>query len=322
MKSLSVVSSILLGLVAAALHYSSVGCAAEGEPSKYVRTVSIVGPVDNRRTFSESGYQEEQIRKRFSGTGELHCGGRVGAANLVLRNGLLALEAHAFFRRDENHNCLGLLSPKDLSACYFNVIDARGNFVRYPYYINPATLKMGGRNPANARVGGSVCKDEHVPGNDWAVVELKDPVPHSVATPYDLFDTTQLGDRSNGFSKLDNLKVAVVAAGAENFDKGLMPTICNGIVGFIGIYADVNGDQHATHTNSCSGGSGTSGAAVAVEQGDHAAALFGIATSFRPDTAEFNYVEYGPKNFSAGPVIEGEFKDAILRCSVSCPTTQ
>jgi hypothetical protein len=283
-----------------------------------IQTVAIVG-VENRYIYPESGYSEQQIKQRFSGTGEFHCGGQAGGANLVLRNGLLALDSHAFFKIDENTGqCLRPLTAAELNNCYFNVIDSKGNVLPRQYHINPATLKMGGRNSAHPKRGGSVCDDMKNVGNDWAVVELGEQVPSALANSYDLFDSSRL---KNGRGEFDfnKLNVTVVAAGATNFKKGIVPTICDGGVGYIGLRTDPNGDQFPMHTNSCSSGPGTSGGGVTVPQGDRPAALFGVATWSKDKT--YDGIEYGNKNFTAGTVIDGAFREAILSCQVRCPTT-
>lgn len=284
-----------------------------------VQTVSIVG-TENRFTYPESGYTEEQIKQRFSGTGEFTCGDGVSAANLVLRNGLLALDAHAFFKVDfdNHHQCTRHLTLEELKGCYFKAIDSRGNVLPTKYYINPSTLKMGGRNSAYPRKGGSHCQESKVVGNDWAVVELLEPVPKSLASPYVLFDQSILKN-GHGEYEFDKLNTTTVAAGAENFKKGLMPTICDGVVGYVGYQTESSGDRYLTHTNSCSGGSGTSGAGVIVQQGEQVGALFGIVT--RVKDSSFDGIEYGNKNFSAGAVVDREFRQSILDCQVRCPTT-
>lgn len=292
--------------------------AAVDEWKNLVQTVSIVG-TENRYTYPESGYTEEQIKQRFSGTGEFTCGGGVGAANLVLRNGLIALDSHALFKVDfSNHECIRPLTSDELKECYFSVIDSKGNVLPYRYHINPSTIKMGGKNAAHPKRGGAYCDDTKIIGNDWAVVELVEPVPKQLATAYELFDPSVVKDGMGQYA-IDNLKITTVAAGAENFKKGPVPTICDGIVGYVGFRTDSFGDRYPTQTNSCSGGKGTSGAGVTVQQGDHVAALFGITTWTKHSS--FDGVEYGNKNFSAGTVIDGAFRQAILDCQLRCPHT-
>lgn len=285
-----------------------------------VMLASIIGSEDNRKTFSESGITEDQIRSNFSGTGEFYCGPYIGTASLILRNSLLTLAAHTFFRLDASFElCVGLFDHETLSQCYFRPFDTKGNPTNQRYYIQASSLRLEWGDGTEPKKIGGHCKDREVIGNDWAVVELKDPVPGEVARAYEIFDTSVFLSSTSSQPNIGALpfNVTVISAGATNFSKGAVPTICRGIVGFIGTQLDADSRSHLVQTNSCSMGAGGSGSAVVMERQNEVPVLIGLATSGK--SSAYDGIPYGNLNFTSGPLAEGEFKKALVECRVKCP---
>lgn len=290
------------------VHHSAVN-----EWQDMVHTVSIVGKVDNRKTFSDYKTEhwpplsDEDMKLQFSGNGEFHCGGGAGGASFVFRNDLLVPDAHTFFHWSKDKSkCLGPISKAELQQCYIKIISAQGVVQDQRYPINPATLQMNR----------DYCDNEHLTGNDWAVVELKhDPqIGLPAVVPYSLYDTDQLKS-SDGSYKTTN--VTVVSAGATNFKGGPVPTICDGEMDVMGLEKDSIGNAHIWQTNSCSSGPGDSGAGIAFYAPGKAPRLLGVQTFGKPSS--FDGQPYGDDNFSGGTFITGDFREAILACKTKCP---
>lgn len=294
-----------------AIHKSALAAA------DYLVKVAIIGEKDNRFDYPTYARDHDltpaQMKQKFSGTGEFHCGGIRGGANLVSNNGRLALSSHQFFKEDKQGKCLGILDKKALSDCYFYPISSDGTRIKKPFFIDPDSLKMQDYPCGIARPGH--CADRDTYGNDWAVVDLLTPVPDSMAGHYEVTDTTIL----NGKVSYDHpLNISVVAAFADNFAGGNIPTICDGMIGYLKPQTD-SATNEIAQTNSCSAGRGTSGGGVIFQpQKGQTPLLVGIST--RSKNKELDGVQYGNDNFTAGPTVQGDFLKAIRGKKINCPS--
>lgn len=291
---------------AAGIHRTSVS-----EWENLVQTVSIVGKIDNRKTFPDYAadhWPPVDMKLQFSGNGEFHCGDSVGGASFVYRNDLLVLDAHTFFHWNKDRTkCLGPVSKSDLELCYVKTISSNGEIQDRKFSINPSTLRMDK----------NYCANEGLTGNDWAVVELKhDPkIGLPTVIPYELYDTSKIRKADGTFKKIG---VTVVSAGATNFKKGPVPTICDGEMGYVGYEKDSVGKVHIWQTNSCSSGPGDSGAGIAFYAPGEKPKLIGVQTFGKGPVNDG--LPYGDDNFSAGTLIEGDLREALISCKLHCPT--
>jgi hypothetical protein len=269
-----------------------------------IKNISIIGKVDNREKLNDFANRSNktpiEVRARFIASGRIYCGGNLATANLVLKDDVLATNAHIFYKdSDTPKNCIPM--RRQTKNCYFTpLLDEIHEGPRYE--IDLESLQVGTMCPNNAERS-----------KDWAVVRLKKHVmPLMVSgqkidiAPYAIFNKS-----SFELSKRSVLQVG--AAGNLNDSNQSFANICEGQIHDIFPQGGVN----ALYTD-CSAKPGDSGSAYIVRDRNEKSGLIEdqfvgmVAMGSDPD---HDYLPFSHDNFTWGPVVDSSFKNAILKAA-------
>lgn len=232
----------------------------------YFREYQKAHPEDKKTTLKD-------VYKKFSATGRFYCGGKMASANVTIKNNVITLAAHSFFKKD----CSAITD--DFSNCYFEAIPLPGKaYEQIP--IDPKSLAYG-----------SDCPDAN-PEDDWAVVKLKWKVPD--VSPYSVDGK----DLEEGQPIVGTM---ATAKGMKN--GGLRPAIT---IGKIMETTDTSRWQTFRASNSTTGGS--SGGAFAIDTGGESLFLKGIVKGGEgPEFSQTCLPYDSTENFAFGVTLKGRF---------------
>jgi hypothetical protein len=268
---------------------------------------AIIGPKDNRMTYPEYiaknlGNDVGEFHEKFSAAGNFWCVNSAESGSVVGQNEILIVAAHSVVEKEKGGRCV---HRPNLSQCFYQPIRANGSFGR-KIAIDPSTLKIS-RNRS--------CNEAADFYNDWAIVKLTSAA--SEVVPFIPLDATDYSSRENGYTELSKLPIIALSAQNANLKHHHLatPTICDGVLGFVwrnprNNSADVS---YGIGTN-CSSGAGSSGGAVLmVPQNDR---VFYAGLTSGGKNSSYDYRPFDNNNFSAGPLLQGEFYD-VLRSMVN-----
>jgi hypothetical protein len=274
-------------------------CTTNSPQSKIQRqTTAVIGDVDNRETFPNyskaHGIQLRELEAKYSATGVLFCGNKESTFNLVKRNNLIVFPAHRVLDTDLYGKYIGQISDQRLRECYVRVF--KGESLGKKHYSLNLTKTV--------KVGPLLRLKTH--GNDWAIAELKESI--SGVSHYDVAPP----DSQNEFAGLTDQKVTIIAARNENFQNYPYETrtICDGKIGFVRSVADPLTKTKKYHAaTDCSGGNGGSGGPILALSADGTPLFLGMITgSF---DSEADHKPFGYENYTGGPLLTGEFLEAL-----------
>lgn len=258
----------------------------------FLATAGIVGPKDPRMTYgnyagSKYGGDLKSLKK-YSAAGKFACGDTGVSGAVVRRPNILVVAAHAVAGKDKTNTCS---LHSNASGCYFQPINIDGSFGR-KIPIRPETIKVS----SNYR-----CEDSEF-DKDWAVLNLAaDATEVKPFVPLDAARTQPL--------TLVGQEIVEFAAQADNFAKPKTPTICPGTLTHVW---QMNNGAHPKRSYgmgiNCLAGTGASGGAVLSDQ--ESPIYLGLVSAAKTDYNDGK--PSGGDNYSAGPLLYGEFYDALM----------
>jgi hypothetical protein len=264
---------------------------------------AIIGPKDNRMTYPEYiakklGNDVGEFHEKFSAAGNFWCVNSAESASVVGRNDILIVAAHSVVEKERGGG--RCVQRPNLGRCFYQPIQATGTFGR-KITIRPLTLRFSQKHS---------CNDAADFYNDWAIVRLTSAATEVV--PFVPLEVTDYSSRENGYGELATFSIIALAAQNANFRHHPLatPTICDGVLGFIWqshLHTSTSG-SYGIGTN-CSSGAGDSGGAVlTVPQKDR---VFYAGLISGGKNSSYDYRPFDNSNFSAGPLLQGEFYDVL-----------
>jgi hypothetical protein len=261
-------------LFAAGLSKSD-GFEAERLLAPPVATPVVVFGADARATIEDFAIRRRldpaALRRRYSGTGIVHCGAAHGSGQLTVADDVITTAAHVFYNR------MGALRA-DSAHCRF-VIDTGGQEISTA--IEVKSLIAGSTNPYNEAAV-----------NDWAVARLARPVRE--AEPYPLAPQDRESART---------PVLFVARGAIDWQAGhasmqdcrLRDALESGAEGTREFSFD------------CAAGIGASGSGLFDRDGGGLMAVFVGFRSIAPDRP----LPFSAEHYNFAVTVEGAFRRAV-----------
>lgn len=262
---------------------------------------AIVGPKDNRVTYPEYitknlGNDVGEFHEKFSAAGNFWCVDSAESAAVVGRNDILIVAAHSVIKKGKGGG--RCVQRGNISQCFYQPIKANGTFGR-KITIDPSTLKFS-RN----------CNETADFDDDWAIVRLTSAATEVV--PFVPLDVSDYSSKANGYTELTKFPIIVAAAQNANLRHHPLatPTICDGILGYVW-QSPGNSSTSASYgigTN-CSSGAGNSGGAVLIVPQKDRVFYAGLISGGM--NSSYDYRPFDNNNFSAGPLLQGEFYDVL-----------
>jgi hypothetical protein len=256
----------------------SKGVGLEVEPLKPPRlaTPVVVFGADARATIETFAMQRRLdpglLRRRYAGTGIVHCGASHGSGQLTVADDVITTAAHVFYDRNG-----GLRA--DSAHCRF-VVDTGGQEISTA--IELKSLIVGSTNPYN---------EDAV--HDWAVAKLARPVRE--AEPYPLAPETRESART---------PVLFVSRGAIDWQAGQKTSMqdCR-------LRDDLANGAEGTREFSfdCAAGIGGSGSGLFDRDGGGLMAVFVGFRSIAPDKP----LPFSAEHYNFAVTVEGAFRRAV-----------
>jgi hypothetical protein len=263
---------------------------------------AIIGPKDNRMTYAEYiaknlGNDVGEFHEEFSAAGNFGCIDSAESASVVGRNDILIVAAHSVVeKRRGGGRCV---QRTNIRRCYYQPIRANGTFGR-KITIDPSTLKIS-RN----------CNEAADFDDDWAIVRLTSAATEVV--PFVPLDVSEYSSKANSYTELTKFPIIALAAQNANFRHHPLatPTICDGILGYVwqSHKNSSRSENYGIGTN-CSSGAGSSGGAVLIVPQKHRVFYAGLISGGM--NSSYDYMPFDNGNFSAGPLLQGEFYDVLM----------
>lgn len=245
------------------------GYTCEAPPMTYeefFRQYQKAHPEDKKTTLLD-------VYKKFGATGRFNCGGKMGSANVTIKNDVITLTSHSFFKKD----CSPITD--DFSTCNFETIPIPGK-ASEKIPIDPDSL-----------VYGSDCPDAS-DEDDWAVVKLKRNVPD--VKPYVV----------DGKPVVVGMKVVGAMSAVLGFRDAngyYPPAITSGE-----IKDATSASKWQTFMASNSAHEGSSGGAIALDSGD-SLILKGIVKRGEGSDMSGTCSPYNSSNYALGVGMQGLF---------------
>ena len=264
---------------------------------------AIIGPKDNRMTYPEYVAKNlhndvSAFHEKFSAAGNFWCVSSAESASVVGRNDILIVAAHSVVEKQTGASrCVP--RPK-VGQCFYQPIRPNGTFGR-KITIDPSTVKIS-RNRS--------CNEAADFYNDWAIVRLTSAATEVV--PFVPLDVTDYSSSANGYTELTKFPIIALAAQNANLHHHPLatPTICDGVLGYVW-QSRRNTSKSVSYgigTN-CSSGAGSSGGAVLIVPQKDQAFYVGLISGGKNNS--YDYKPFDNNNFSAGPLLQGEFYNAF-----------
>jgi hypothetical protein len=238
-----------------------------------------------------------EFHEKFSAAGNFWCVNSAESGSVVGRNDILIVAAHSVVERERGGRCV---HRPNIGRCFYQPIRANGSFGR-KITIDPSTLKIS-RNRS--------CNEAADFYDDWAIVKLISAA--SEVVPFVPLDVTDYSSRANGYTELSKLPIIALSAQNENLKRHPLatPTICDGVLGFVWPSPRNRSTivSYGIGTN-CSSGAGNSGGAVLIVPQNGQLFYAGLISGGK--NSSYDYRPFGNINFSAGPLLQGDFYDAL-----------
>jgi hypothetical protein len=262
-------------LFAAGLSKSD-GFEAERLASPPLATPVVVFGPDARATIEDFAIRRRldptALRRRYSGTGVVHCGAAHGSGQLTVADDVITTAAHVFYDRN------GALRA-DSAHCRF-VIDTGGQEISTA--IEVKSLIAGSTNPYNQDAV-----------NDWAVARLARPVRE--AEPYPLAPQGRESTRT---------PVLFVARGAIDWQAGRQASMqdCR-----LRDALESGAEGTREFSFDCAAGIGASGSGLFDRDGGGLMAVFVGFRSVAPDQP----LPFSAQHYNFAVTVEGAFRRAV-----------
>jgi len=274
-------------------------CAPQAEVDETNRqSFPILVGKDDRRTIQQyadqNGLKESEVQTMFAATGQIDCPWTVASANLIVKNNLIAANAHVLYDRKG-------VAKGDPRRCRVVFETSEGRQI-----ANLTSTHIAGHTELEERTTSA---------QDWVVVQLAGPVAH--VKPYPIsYDRSPIAPKAR--SQHDRQwHVQVVAAGHGDWPtpNGASPNQIKSISdctirGVTWPRHELNRDGVRTLRSDCDAGPGASGGAYLHEfRGEPN--LFGLTTGVSKK-ARLGRHEYElGKHDARGVLVSGKFLQAI-----------